>query len=113
MNLIPITVSLPTDINISFLPVVEKIICTEYGILCGELKNKTRKREYVISRQFCMFWIMKHTKSSLSSAGMHYNKDHATVMHSVKTINNLLDTSANFREKHNRIYHKIHKEYFK
>ncbi len=52
-----------------------------------ELMSKTRKREIVMTRQFLMKKIKDNTKMSLASIGMVCgNKDHATVLHALKTI---------------------------
>ena len=45
-----------------------------------------------------MFFSKKLTKSSLASIGAHCGgKDHATVLHACKTVNNLVDTDKQFR----------------
>ena len=45
-----------------------------------------------------MFFAKKMTKSSLANIGMHCGgKDHATVLHACKTVNNLVDTDKRFR----------------
>ena len=45
-----------------------------------------------------MYFSKKMTKSSLANIGMHCGgKDHATVLHACKTVNNLIDTDKRFR----------------
>ena len=45
-----------------------------------------------------MFFSKKLTKSSLASIGAQCGgKDHATVLHACKTVNNLVDTDKQFR----------------
>ena len=62
------------------------------------LKSKTRKREVVQARQISMYFSKKMTKSSLASIGAHCGgKDHATVLHACRTINNLVETDKQFR----------------
>jgi chromosomal replication initiator protein len=62
------------------------------------INSKTRKREIVQARQLAMFFSKKHTKSSLATIGQHCgNKDHATVLHACRTVNNLLETDKQFR----------------
>jgi chromosomal replication initiator protein len=62
------------------------------------LKSKTRKREVVQARQIAMYFSKQMTKSSLATIGMHCGgKDHATVLHACKTVNNLMDTDKRFR----------------
>lgn len=59
---------------------------------------RTRKREVVQTRQICMALSKLKTKKSLTFVGRHYgNFDHATTIHSIKTVRNLLDTNKEFR----------------
>ncbi len=53
------------------------------------MKSKTRKREIVQCRQLAMYFSKQMTKNSLAMIGKHCgNKDHATVLHACKTVNN-------------------------
>jgi len=53
----------------------------------------SRKREIVSARQISMSLCKKLTKCSLSKIGFeHTKRDHATVLHAVNTINDLIDT---------------------
>jgi chromosomal replication initiator protein len=62
-------------------------------------KSKTRKREVVQARQISMYFSKKMTKSSLASIGAHCGgKDHATVLHACRTVNNLQETDKHFRK---------------
>ena len=56
------------------------------------LEAKTRKREIVYARQIVMFLAVGMGLGSLAEVGAQVGgKDHATVLHARKTINNLLD----------------------
>jgi chromosomal replication initiator protein len=45
-----------------------------------------------------MYFSKSLTKSSLANIGMHCGgKDHATVLHACRTVNNLMDTDKKFR----------------
>jgi len=55
--------------------------------------TKTRKREVVYSRQLCMHYLKINTRMSLHKIGDIFSKDHATVMHAFKTINDLSDVN--------------------
>ncbi len=45
-----------------------------------------------------MFFSKKLTKASLATIGHHCgNKDHATVLHACRTVNNLVETDKQFR----------------
>ncbi len=77
---------------------IQKVVCDYFDLPMELLKSKTRKREVVQARQIAMYFSKKLTKSSLASIGMHCGgKDHATVLHACKTVNNLIDTDKRFR----------------
>ena len=77
---------------------IQKVVCDYFDLPIELLKSKTRKREVVQARQIAMFFAKQMTKSSLANIGAHCGgKDHATVLHACKTVNNLIDTDKRFR----------------
>jgi chromosomal replication initiator protein len=77
---------------------IQKVVCDYFDLPIELLKSKTRKREVVQARQIAMFFAKRMTKSSLANIGMHCGgKDHATVLHACKTVNNLVETDKRFR----------------
>jgi chromosomal replication initiator protein len=77
---------------------IQKVVCDYFDMPVELLKSKTRKREIVQARQLAMFFAKQLTKSSLASIGAQCgNKDHATVLHAVRTVNNLSETDKRFR----------------
>ncbi len=77
---------------------IQKIVCDYFELPLEMLKSKTRKREVVQARQLAMYFSKQFTKSSLSNIGMHCGgKDHATVLHACRTVNNLMDTDKKFK----------------
>lgn len=77
---------------------IQKVVCDYFDMGIDMLKSKTRKREVVQARQIAMYFSKQMTKSSLATIGMHCGgKDHATVLHACKTVNNLMDTDKRFR----------------
>ncbi len=77
---------------------IQKVVCDYFDLPIELLKSKTRKREVVQARQIAMYFAKKMTKSSLASIGAHCGgKDHATVLHACRTVNNLQETDKQFR----------------
>ncbi len=77
---------------------IQKVVCDYFNITLDLINSKTRKREIVQARQLAMFFSKKHTKASLATIGLHCgNKDHATVLHACRTVNNLIDNDKQFR----------------
>ncbi len=77
---------------------ISKVVCDYFNISVDSMQAKTRKREIVQARQLTMYFSKNMTKFSLASIGAQVgNKDHATVLHACKTVNNLKETDKNFR----------------
>jgi chromosomal replication initiator protein len=78
---------------------ISKVVCDYFSMSVDALQAKTRKREIVQARQIAMYFSKSLTKYSLASIGAQIgSKDHATVLHACKTVNNLKDTDKNFRQ---------------
>ncbi len=78
---------------------IQKVVCDYFDLPIELLKSKTRKREIVQARQIAMYFAKKMTKSSLANIGLHCGgKDHATVLHACRTVNNLQETDKLFRK---------------
>lgn len=54
------------------------------------IKTKSRKARIVLARQLFCYLIRYHCSYGVVEAGMFINRDHSTVVHSVKSIANLL-----------------------
>jgi chromosomal replication initiator protein len=77
---------------------IQKVVCDYFDLPLEVLKSKTRKREVVQARQLAMYFSKNMTKSSLSNIGIHCGgKDHATVLHACRTVNNLMETDKKFK----------------
>ena len=77
---------------------IEKLVAEIFNTTPEKLQQKTRLREVVLPRQVCMWWRYENTRESLAQIGARYNKDHATVLHAVKVINNELSYNQNMQE---------------
>jgi chromosomal replication initiator protein len=78
---------------------IQKIVSDYFQMDVDTLQSKTRKRHIVQARQLAMFFAKKFTKASLASIGSQIGKrDHATVLHACKTVDNLSSTDKQFRK---------------
>ncbi|MFH2032063.1 MAG: helix-turn-helix domain-containing protein [Bacteroidota bacterium] len=76
-----------------------KHVCRLNGIDIDIAQCKTRKREVVLPRQITHYFCKKLTKHTLDSIGNKVGgKDHATVLYSVNTVSNLIDTDKKFKK---------------
>ena len=78
---------------------IQKVVSEYFQMDVATLQSKTRKRHIVQARQLAMYFAKKFTKASLASIGSQIGKrDHATVLHACKTVDNLSFTDKQFRK---------------
>ena len=71
-------------------------------------KTKSRKREIIICRQFAMYFLRQEFhKLSLQKIGDYFEKDHSTVVYSIKQINDLVEYDFEIKGHHNNIMKRI------
>jgi chromosomal replication initiation ATPase DnaA len=75
------------------IPMIKKDVSELLRVPLEVMDMKTRKREVVTARQVSMTLAKHFTNYSLAKIGTEIGgKDHATVLHACKTVNNLIDT---------------------
>ena len=78
---------------------IQKVVSDYFQMDVDTLQAKTRNRHIVQARQLAMFFAKKFTKASLASIGSQIGqRDHATVLHACKTVDNLSSTDKQFRK---------------
>lgn len=74
-----------------------KIVCKHFGIDTKEIMNQSRKHELVICRQISILFIKDKTTLTLKAIGSLFDgRDHSTVVHSLNTVQDLIDTDRRF-----------------
>ena len=78
---------------------IQKVVSDYFQLDLEILQSKTRKRHIVQARQLAMFFAKKYTKASLANIGSQIgDRDHATVLHACKTVDNLVATDKQFKK---------------
>ncbi|WP_438961347.1 chromosomal replication initiator protein DnaA [Nonlabens sp.] len=78
---------------------IQQVVSDYFQMDVETLQSKTRKRHIVQARQLAMYFSKKMTKASLASIGSQIGKrDHATVLHACKTVDNLASTDKQFNK---------------
>lgn len=78
---------------------IKHTVCGHFGLSLDAIQSKTRKREIVQARQIAMYFARNMTKHALAMIGAAIGgKDHATVLHACKTVEDLYDTDKTFRQ---------------
>jgi chromosomal replication initiation ATPase DnaA len=90
----------------SFEKELAKEIKNEIGVSPLE-EPKYRGGKNVQARQLFLVMMTLHTNRTYESIGSIIGKDHATVNHSIKSVQNWYDTDKRFRAMYDRIDQRI------
>lgn len=78
---------------------IRDTVCDYFNLSVDAISTRSRKMEVVQARQVAMYFSKMLTKSSLATIGMHIGRrDHATVLHACKKVEDLMDTDKHFRK---------------
>ncbi|QRQ99406.1 chromosomal replication initiator protein DnaA [Dyadobacter sandarakinus] len=78
---------------------IQEVIADYFQITIADLKSKSRKKEVVYPRQLAMYLAKEYTDLPLKSIGYHFGgRDHSTVIHSVQSVNILIDEAPDVEE---------------
>jgi chromosomal replication initiator protein len=87
---------------------IRNVVCEHFGLKIEDMLSKRRNRELAQARQIAMYLAKCHTKHSLSSIGEQIGKrDHATVLHACKVVNDLMEIDKQYRACIQEIQNKI------
>ncbi len=79
---------------------IRKAVCDWSGISMEMFDSPKRTRDVAQARQIAMYLCKKHTKVPLTTIGAAIGgKNHATVLHAIKAITNLIDTDKVFKHR--------------
>ena len=74
---------------------IKKVVCKKYNIKIADLESSKRKREFTHPRQVAMYLCREMTDLSLPQIGKAFGgKDHTTVLHACKKIEEDIKTSS-------------------
>lgn len=72
---------------------IQSLVANHYHLAVEEMQSNKRNRDLVLARQVAMYLARRHTDKNLESIGRIIgNKSHATVLHSCRTVEQLLAT---------------------
>ena len=72
---------------------IVELVAGWYNITPEEIYSKSRKSLLVVARQIAMKIMKEVLEMPLTEIGRVFGKDHTTVIHGIKTINNAFDTN--------------------
>ncbi|QDU31973.1 Chromosomal replication initiator protein DnaA [Poriferisphaera corsica] len=73
------------------------VVTEFYNVRLSDLQSRRRHKSVTEPRQVCMFLARKRTRFSLEEIGGYFGgRDHTTVMHSIRTIDDRMKKDENF-----------------
>ncbi|MGA2465944.1 MAG: chromosomal replication initiator protein DnaA [Thermodesulfobacteriota bacterium] len=87
---------------------IQKVVASFYNIKISDLKVKRKSKGYLIPRQIAMYLSRKLTNASLLEIGDKFGgKDHSTVIHSIKKVEERISKESPFKEIVENLYGQI------
>lgn len=93
--------------NINLESIVE-IVSKELNVKPSEMKSKSRSKNIVEARRIVIYLAKNLTPNSMPQIAQFFNmKDHSAVSHSIKKINELIETNEYFKIRVEELKNKI------
>lgn len=90
---------------------IRDFIAKQFKISPDDLKSKCRKREVAFPRQVAMYLARKLTTQALADIGHTFNRDHSTVVHSVRVIAEAINRNGSVRGQIDLLTDRIRKQF--
>ncbi len=94
--------------QITFEMIVETV-CGFYNVNTDAVYGKTRKREISDARQMVMYLAKELTSLSSTNIGVRLSRDHATVLHSCRTVRERISVDKKLQEDVEQIQNELKK----
>jgi len=90
------------------IDLIQTLVCKFYKISKNEMLSSRRSRYLVRPRQIAIYLAKMLTSKSLPEIGREFsNRDHTTIIHSVKTIEKLKENNSEMIENINKLKNQI------
>lgn len=94
-------------------PYIKEALQSYYSVQWPDIASGDRRREIVIIRQLYAYLCREFTPLSLKTIARNSNqRDHSCVIHSVRTVKDLMDTDEDFRNLVLTLKKLIHDNYY-
>ena len=78
---------------------IQKVVSNAFNVKVSDMKAKRKYKGFVIPRQVAMYLSRKLTDASLLEIGDKFGgKDHSTVLHSIKKVEQKISQEPSFKE---------------
>ena len=76
---------------------IRDFIARHFKVSIQDMQSKSRRKEITFPRQVSMYLARKYTEQGLAEIGKAFNRDHSTVLHSVRVISEAISRNGSVR----------------
>ena len=77
--------------------IIRDFIARQFKLSVQDLQSRSRKKTIAFPRQVSMYLARKYTEQGLAEIGKVFNRDHSTVLHSVRAITDKMSRNGSIR----------------
>jgi hypothetical protein len=70
-----------------FIADIQQMVASYYGLPLSAMTSESRVRKITHARQVAMYLASEITRNSVAEIGRRFNRDHTTVLHAMREIN--------------------------
>ena len=87
---------------------ISRLVFSYFNVPLEKIKVNNRKAQVIRAKQFTAYFLKREIyKITLEEIGKVFNRDHATMIHSIRKINDLIEVDAEYRTYHEELCIKI------
>ncbi|HSR36193.1 MAG TPA: chromosomal replication initiator protein DnaA, partial [Desulfurivibrionaceae bacterium] len=90
---------------------IRDFVARQFQVPVAEMQSKSRKKSVAFPRQVAMFLARKLTDEALSDIGKSLNRDHSTVVHSIRVITEAIARDGSIRGQVDHLSERLIKKY--
>lgn len=91
---------------------IRDFIASQFKIAANDMQSKSRKKTVAFPRQVSMYFSRKYTEMALSDIGKAFNRDHSTVVHSIRVITDSMNRNGSVRGQVELLDQKIKTQFY-
>ncbi|MBW2466182.1 MAG: chromosomal replication initiator protein DnaA [Deltaproteobacteria bacterium] len=76
---------------------IRDFIARQFKVSIQDMQSRSRKKTIAFPRQVSMYLARKYTEQGLAEIGKAFNRDHSTVLHSVRVISEAISRNGSIR----------------
>lgn len=89
---------------------IRDFVADQFSVSVSDIQSKSRKKNIAFPRQVSMYLARKLTEQGLSEIGQAFNRDHSTVVHSIRVITEAMVRNGSVRGQIEHLAERLQKQ---